>query len=396
MSHKHTFVTVLASLALIALVSIALVPGAVAEESYSGTVTVADGSAEGDNITITPLDAGYNAVDDPTETTIENGSFSYERADNASVYFIKLEHAGAAHYELVTDGQEPTITLNETATGTLVDEDGDPVSNATINVTSEHGPPVDQLTVDDGSFTLEPLQPDRTYPIRIEANGAVYERTLSTGDGSVDATYELPEPTADRDVLHLGGGQPVNHLLRVGPTQNGSGLFVVETVSLENSADRPYAGPVEFAVPSDAEVVTGMVQEERTEVTVENGTATVDASIDAGEKADVSVFYRLEDQELEKPVGYDVEQFAISFVEYDLSQVEFSDNLVEADAPMPMVMNTNALEADERIAVSIDERGAVAGDERGDDSQGDELPVGLLSAAFVGIVVVGLLAYRRL
>jgi len=162
----------------------------------------------------------------------------------------------------------------------------------------------------------------------------------------------------------------VNHLLRVGPTQNGSGLFVVETVSVENGADRPFAGNVSFAVPSDAEVVTAMVNNERTAVSRTNDTAAVETMISPQEPTTVDVFYRLEDQTFEKPVGYDVEQLAIQFAEHDLSQVEVSDNLVEADAPMPMVTSTGPLEADDRISVSITESNQTVASDQTDDGSG--------------------------
>jgi len=137
------------------------------------------------------------------------------------------------------------------------------------------------------------------YTLEIEANDADYERVVSTGNDTTDRTFELPTPTTDRDALTLSGGQPVNHLLRVGPTQNGSGLFVVETVSVENGADRPFAGNVSFAVPSDAEVVTAMVNNERTAVSRTNDTAAVETMISPQEPTTVDVFYRLEDQTFE-------------------------------------------------------------------------------------------------
>ncbi|ELY64007.1 carboxypeptidase-like regulatory domain-containing protein [Natronococcus jeotgali] len=400
MTDRHTTLAVLVSLALATLVSVAIVPGAVVAQSQtqSGTVTVEDGSADGANVTVAPLNGSSQLAADPVETTVENGSFSYDLIEGASTYFVQLEHGNLSHYQLITDGEEPAFVLNETASRTLVAEDGQPVSNATVNVTSEFGPDVGQVTTnEDGSVTLDSLQPDRTYALEIEANGARYRELISTGNGTTDETTELAEPTGDRDELRLGGGQPANHVMQVGPTESGDGLFVVETVSLENGADRPFVGPVDFEVPTDAEVVLGMVRDERADVETENGTATVNASIEANETAEVSVFYQLENRDLEKAVGYDVEQFALSFQEYDLNQVESSENLVEADAPMPMLTNADALAADEQIAVSIDEDGgAVASDELDDDSQGGDLPLGLLSVAFVAIVVGGLVAYRRL
>lgn len=382
-------------LVLVVLISLLIVPATATAESVSGTVTVADGSIDGETVTIAPLDPGNNLVENATKTTVENGSFSYETVDGAVTYFIELEHDGTTHYALVDDGEQPDIVLNETISGNLVDENGTPISNATIAVTSQHGPEVTQINATDGSFTIGPVQSDRVYTLEIEANGADYERAVSTGNDTTDTTVELPTPTTDRDAVSLGGGQPVNHLLRVGPTQDGTGLFVVETLSVENGADRPFAGDVAFEVPSDAEVVTGMVDNERTSVNRSNDTATIETTIGAQETATVDVFYRLEDRAFEKPVGYDVEQFAIRFAEYDLTQVEVSDNLVEADAPMPMVTSTGPLEADDRISVSISESNqSVASDQTDGGPRTDEFPLGLVSLGFVSIIAIGLAAYR--
>jgi len=383
-------------LGFVVLVSLLIVP-ATATASVSGTVVVDGGSADGETVTVAPLDPGNELVSNATETTVEDGSFSYESVEGAITYFIQLEHEDTTHYALVDDGEQPNIVLNDTIDGELVDENGTPISNATISVTSQHGPEVTQVNATDGSFTIGPVQPDRVYTLEIEANGATYERAVSTGDDAANTTFELPTPTTDRDALTLGGGQPVNHLLRVGPTQNGTGLFVVETVSVENGADRPFAGDVSFEVPSDAEVVTGMVDGERTSANRTNDTVTVETTVGAQENATVDVFYRLEDQAFEKPVGYDVEQLAIQFAEYDLTQVEVSDNLVEADAPMPMVTSTGPLEADDQISVSITESNqSVASDQTDGGSGTGEFPLGLVSLGFVAIIAIGLAAYRYL
>ncbi|TMT85217.1 carboxypeptidase regulatory-like domain-containing protein [Haloterrigena sp. H1] len=384
-------------LGFVVLVSLLIVPATATAESVSGTVVVDGGSADGETVTIAPLGPGNDLVENATETTVENGSFSYEPVEGAITYFIELEHEGTTHYALVDDGEQPDFVLNDTIEGELVDENGTPISNATVSVTSKLGPEVTQLNTTDGSFTIGPVQPDRVYTLEIKANGATYERAVSTDDDAANTTFELPTPTTDRDALTLGGGQPVNHLLNVGPTQNGTGLFVVETVSVENTADRPFAGDVSFAVPSDAEVVTAMVGDERTSVSQTNGTATVETTITPQEPATINVYYRLEDQAFEKPVGYDVEQFAIQFAEYDLSQVEVSDNLVEADAPMPMVTSTGPLEADDQISVSITESNqSVASDQTNGGPGAGEFPLGLVSLGFVAIIAIGLAAYRYL
>ncbi|WP_336133912.1 carboxypeptidase-like regulatory domain-containing protein [Natronomonas amylolytica] len=399
MTHRPTS-ALLVSLTLALFVSLALAAGAgaAAADTNTGTVTVENGSADGYTVTVAALNTSNQPVVDPTETTVENGTFSYETFDNATTYFIRLETENGAYYELVDATETPAFALNRSVSGTVVDEDGNPVSNATINVMSEHGPQVNQVTVaDDGSFSIDPLQPNRTYSLRIEADGAVYRDVVSTDTTNTSREIELASPTDDRDVLELGGGQPVNHLMRVGPTDDGSGLFVVEILSIRNTADRPFVGSVAYEIPSNAETVAGAVQNERVNISSENGTAAVEASIEAGETVEVAAFYRTDSRSLEKPVGYDVESFALLLEQYNLSQAEFSSNLVEADMEMPMVTNTEPLAADDRISMRITNTTADNGTEATptNSDDGDELPLVPLGLAFVGTIVGGLFVYRR-
>lgn len=408
MTHRHAPV-LLVSLALALLAALALASGAGAAASATGTVTVENGSAAGYNVTVAALDASNEPIVEPTETTVENGTFGYETVDNATSYFVRLESEDAVYYDLVDPGDEPAFVLNRRVAGTVMDESGDPVPNATVEVLSHHGPQVDQVPVaEDGSFEIDPLQPNRTYSLRIRADGAVYRETVSTDAPTAGIDVELPAPTADRGALELDGGRPVNHLLRVGPTEGGDGLFVIEILSLRNGADRPFVGSVEFAVPPDAEVVSGMVRNERAEAGAENGTLRVEASIETGETVQVAALYRTGGRTLEKPVGRDVDSFALMLEEYDLAQAEFSDNLVEAEtgAEMnaPMVTNTAPLDAEERISVRVSGRPAGAANAStpaggstpgaGSGSGPEELPVVPLGVAFLGTVAGGIAVYR--
>jgi len=167
-------------LGFVVLVSFLIVPATATAASVSGTVTVADGSADGETVTIAPLDPSNELVGNATETTVEDGSFTYESVEGAITYFVELEHEGSTHYALVDEGEQPTLVLNDTISGELVDENGTPISNATITVTSQHGPEVTQVNTTDGSFTIGPVQPDRMYTLEIEANDADYERVVST------------------------------------------------------------------------------------------------------------------------------------------------------------------------------------------------------------------------
>lgn len=399
MTHRSTS-ALLVSLTLALFISLALAAGAgaAASDTNTGTATVENGSAEGYNVTVAALNSSNQPVVEPAETTVENGTFSYKTFDNATAYFIRLDAETGAHYEFVDPGEQPTFTLNRTVSGRVVDETGDPVSNATVNVISEYGPQVTQMPVaDDGSFSIDPLQPNRTYSLRIEADGAVYREVVSTDTENTDLEIELAAPTDDPRALELGGGQPVNHLMRVGPTEDGEGLFAIEILSIRNTADRPFVGPVAFETPPDAEVVAGSVQNERVNITHDNGTATVEASIEAGETVEVAAFYRVDGQTLEKPVGYDVESFALLLEGYDLTQAEFSSNLVEADMNRPMVTNTDPLDANEQISVRITNTTSGSDTDANSTTSEDsnELPVVPLGLAFVGTIIGGLFVYRR-
>lgn len=397
----------LVSLTLALFVALALASGVGAAETATGTVTIENGSADGYGVTVAALDASNEPIVDPAETTVENGTFSYETVDNATSYFVQVESESAVYYDLVDPGDEPAFVLNRRVSGTVVDESGAPVPNATVEVMSQHGPQVDQVPVaEDGSFEIEPLQPGRTYPLRIRADGAVYREVVSTDAPATEIDVELPSPTAEQSVLELSGGQPVNHLIRVGPTESGDGLFVIEILSLRNGADRPFVGPVSFAVPRNAEVVSGMVQNERVEADAENGTLWVEALIETGETVQVAALYRTERQTLDKPVGYDVEEFALILEEYDLAQAEFSNNLVEAEAgaDMPMVTNTAPLDADDRISVRVSgppagtaNASTPAGQSTQGPASGSEpggLPIVPLGVAFVGTIAGGIAVYR--
>src|SRR6056297_1790508 len=173
-------------LGFVVLVSLLIVPATATAASVSGTVTVDGGPADGETVTVAPLDPSNELVGNETETTVEDGSFSYESVEGAITYFIELEHEGTTHYALVDDGEQPDFVLNETISGELVDENGTPISNATVTVTSQYGPDVTQLNTTDGSFTIGPVQPDRVYTLEIEANGATYERAVSTGDDAAN------------------------------------------------------------------------------------------------------------------------------------------------------------------------------------------------------------------
>lgn len=406
MTHQPTS-ALLVSLTLALFAALALTAGVGAAASATGTVAVEDGSADGYNVTVAALDASNEPIVDPAETTVEDGTFDYETVDNATSYFVRLESENAVYYDLVDPGEEPAFVLNRRVTGTVVDESGAPVPNATVDVMSQHGPQVDQVPVSaDGSFAVGPLQPNRTYPLRIRADGAVYREVVSTDAPSTEVDVELPAPTADPGALELSGGRPVNHLMRVGPTESGDGLFVIEILSVRNGADRPFVGSVDFAVPSNAEVVSGMVENERVEAAAGNGTVGVEASIEAGETAQVAAIYRTDDRALEKPVGHDVENFAVMLEEYDLAQAEFSDNLVEAEAGMdvPMVTNTAPLAAADRISVRVSGPPSGTGNattpaeqstqRTGSESGPGGLPVLPLGVAFVGTVAGGIAVYR--
>jgi len=65
-------------LGFVVLVSFLIVPATATAASVSGTVTVADGSADGETVTIAPLDPSNELVGNATETTVEDGSFTYE------------------------------------------------------------------------------------------------------------------------------------------------------------------------------------------------------------------------------------------------------------------------------------------------------------------------------
>ncbi|MFQ3285384.1 MAG: hypothetical protein ACI944_002117, partial [Natronomonas sp.] len=103
MTHRPTSV-LLVSLTLALFVALALASGVGAAASATGSVTVENGSADGYNVTVAALDPSNEPIVDPVETTVENGTFSYEPVDNATSYFVRLESEDAVYYDLVDPG----------------------------------------------------------------------------------------------------------------------------------------------------------------------------------------------------------------------------------------------------------------------------------------------------
>jgi len=120
----------------------------------------------------------------------------------------------------------------------------------------------------------------------------------------------------------------------------------------------------------------------------------------------VAAIYRVDEHTLNKPVGYDVDEFAVMLEEYDLSQAEFSNNLVEAETGMdvPMVTNTAPLDADDRISVRVSgpppgtaNASTPAGQSAQEPESGSQpggLPIVPLGVAFVGTIAGGIVMYR--
>lgn len=369
-----------------------------------GTVTVANGTADGEMVTITPMDGNYQRADDPVNTTVSGGSFSADAPD-APLYFVRLRHDDAAHYALSRNGSQVTFDLSETVSGRVVGPNGTARENVSVALQSELGPVVNATTTDaDGHFAFGPVRADANYTVEVRYRGAPYRRAVRTGTNATNVTVRTRSPTDDSGVLTATttANQPAGHLLRVVAPPNASARpTVVETLTLRNTGDRPFVGPVSISLPENVSVFAGMYRGQRVPVTPDGNTVTVDASVAAGDTARVGVAYALDGRTLTKPVAYSPDRVAVVMQGYEADAVDHSSNLRVGDAPIAMLTNAGQLENGETIRVTLpsDASSASSGSTAtaaagGDSNTMPRFPAVELGSLLAAVVVGGIFAYR--
>ncbi|WP_458210488.1 carboxypeptidase-like regulatory domain-containing protein [Haladaptatus sp. NG-SE-30] len=394
---------VLSLVVLLACVSTMPLAGGTANKtvSVSGTVTVANETANGDTVTVTPLDNNYRRAGKSVNVSVSNGSFTANGVTNASFYFVRLSHDGLAHYALTRDTKGISFDLSATVSGRVVTENGSAISNARLLVTSPTGPPVGEVnTSENGTFDVGPLQPNTTYTIRMQRAGVPYKKTITTDSNATDVRFVKREPTSNDSVLTVSGGTPASHVIQVSSRQNASGLRVVETLTLNNTGDQPFVGPVHVSLPDGATPTGAMFRDQRTQFTRRGDGVVVNATVAANDTVRIGIAYNMDSRRVQKSIDHDTDRLAVVLRGYNLSRVSHSSNLRPGSAPIPILTNATELTSGDQIRIHVPEAARQSTqtptNQSADGNSGSDLPVAVLGLSFLSIVAGGILAYRVL
>lgn len=393
-----------ATLALFCIVAVLTIPSPVAAEPVSGTVTVSNGTADGDRVTVTPIDENYQRTGDAVNTTVDGSTFSTKDMPDAPLYFVRVVHNESAHYALVENGTDVDMSLSENVSGQIVGENGTGHAGLRIQFASAYGPTVTTAkTGENGTFSVGPLKPNTTYYLRYGIEGIPYNHTIETDADGDPRRIVAREPTNDRSVLTATGGTPASHVIQVIAPKNGSRPTVVETLSLQNEGDRPFVGQVELQLPKGVDASGAMYQGKRVPVEQKGRTVEVNATIPPGERTRVGVAYPLDGQTLERTPQYTSDVLAVSLRGYDLANVEHSENLERGDAPVPLLVTKNSSAGNETVTVQLPAAGSsqTASASGGDTQNSDggvpfDAPAVPLLVGLAGAVGGGILVYRAL
>lgn len=320
--------------------------------TVSGAVTVAGGSSDGDRITVTPLTQNLQRAGEPVQTTVGGGSFSATGVTKAAMYFVRLEHDGAAHYRLASRTEGVTFRLGPSLSGRVVTPDGDPVANQTLLVQSPLGPPVTRVATDaNGSFTAGPMRPNETYTVSALRAGVPYRWQVGTNE--TNATLVARDPSANESLLVATGGNPASHVVQVLPPKSGDGHVVIETVTLHNTGDRPFVGGVTVRLPANASQVEARYQNTTVPTRRVDGSVRINATVASNATTRVAVRYTVPGDTVAKPIGHDTDRVAVVLQGYNVSRVASSPNLAPGDSPIPLLTNDAPLSAGDRISVTL-------------------------------------------
>lgn len=383
-------------LLVLVVVSLAIVPSTVAAASVTGTVAVVDGSATGDQVKVTPLTPNQKRAGPTVNTTVEDGRFRARNLADASRYFVQLVHNDTAHYAMATNGSAVSFDLSAPVRGRFVDENGSAIENQRFLVVSEYGPLVRRAsTGPNGTFSLGPLQPNHTYHLRYVRAGIPYNETIRTGADATNVTVITRDPTNDTDVLAARGGTPASHVLRLQSPDNGS--QVVETVTLQNTGERPFVGSVPVRIPSDVDATSAMYEGKRIPVRQDGRTVTIRATVAPGDRVRMGVSYPLSGRHLNRTLRYDADVAAVALTGYSLSNVEHSGTLEATDAPVPLLVARN-VSGPEQVWVRLPDRPKGANGGQASDAPSDPggTPTGWLFGGLLAGIGGALVAYRVL
>lgn len=339
---------------LILIGFLAFVPTAVAATQVSGTIMIENGTADGASVTITPVSENFRTIAEPVTTTVSGTSFSANVPD-APVYIVRIVQGGATHYAVLRDTNSTTIVLNSSITGHIKTNSSTPQANATVELVDENGFSVDRtLTNTTGNFSFGPVKPNETYQLRISVAGTPYRQVVNTSDGDRIVTISTPPPTDNTSVLRVANRSPAGHVLQILAPRNESGVpRVVETILLQNTADRPFVGTVPVSIPANAKLYSGMVQGETAAYRRTGNSVRLNVTIPANGTTRVGVAYDLADQRFEKRILWNTTHLAVVFQGYNASAIGHSSNLRVGNASISLLTNAEPLQANDSISVNV-------------------------------------------
>ncbi|XGI83557.1 hypothetical protein ACEU6E_09855 [Halorutilales archaeon Cl-col2-1] len=414
---------------VLVVLGLALTASAASAAELRGEVSIENDVNSGYNVTVTPLDENFQSVANSSTTQVENGSYVFEDIADAESYFLRLSYLRMSHYKLINSTDQGDFVLNETVSGEVVRPNGSNVTGRAINIMNSQGLMVGaSLTRLDGSFSFEPLQPDKTYTVEVIADQVPYRKKVTTGVNSTNISIEVTPPTDDIGVIESSGGQLADHVIQVSNTppanmtdaSDDASLYVIETMNVINTADRPFQGRLEIGVPEDSQPSAAMLNNQRVPYEREGDTAYINTTIAAGQTAQIGIAYSIPSYSLSKAIKYDTGTVAVvPRGGYTTDNLDYSANLVVGNAPIPMLTSSREISSGEEISVTFPEtpNGTASGDtgdtgtggdtgagagtggdgsgQNGGDG-GSSLPLTTIGIAVVALIVAGVVVYKVL
>lgn len=396
---------------LVVLSCLATVPTASAATSISGTVTVENGTAEGAQVTVVPATQTLQRAGESAQTTVQGSSFSVDVAD-APRYVVRVRYDGTTHYEVLQNATQTRIDLGGTVRGRVVDDSGDPLSGVSVEVVDDGGFVVTTAeTGADGTLTVGPVESTETYQLRATVDGVPYRRTVTANES---VTVTARPPTSNASGLRVASETQPAYVLQVVPPKNASGVpSVVQTVTLRNTADRPFVGSVTLPIPANASPYAGMVDNREADYRRTDAGVRLDVTAPANGTVRVGTAYDLSGQTLTTTLHRDAPSLTVVVQGYDSNAVDHSSNLRVGDAPVALLVSDDPVEAGESIRLDLEgarsEQATAASVDRSAAGNADTAAASTVSAesndipsfpgvtilgAVGGMVVVGLVGYR--
>jgi len=338
--------------ALVVLGCLATVPTATAATSVSGTVTVENGTADGAQVTVVPATQTLQRAGDSARTTVRGSSFSVDAPD-APRYVVRVEYEGTTHYEVLRNETRARVDLGGAIEGRVVDDSGDPLSGTSVKVVDDRGFVVTTVeTGANGTLSVAPVESSETYQLRATVDGVPYRATVAANES---ATMRVRPPTSNASALRVASEVRPAYALQVVPPKNASGTpSVIQTITLHNTADRPYVGSVTLPVPTNASPYAGMVDNEEADYRRTDAGVGLDATAPANGTVRVGVAYDLAGPTLTATPRRDVPSLTVVVQGYDPSAIDHSANLRVGDAPVSLLVSDGPVEAGESIRLDLD------------------------------------------